>query len=105
VNIEKGEVAHGPQVLPGETAILYTVSTGTGTDLWDKAKIYVQPLKGGGARKLVVDGRTAGRYVSTGHIVYAYQGTLFAVPFDLKTAAGHRRTGAGCRGRPSSRKR
>jgi serine/threonine-protein kinase len=84
VSLEKGEVAHGPQILPGGEAILYTAATGGSTDPWDKAKIYVQPLKGGGARKLVVDGGADGRYVSTGHIVYAYQGTLFAIPFDLK---------------------
>jgi serine/threonine-protein kinase len=88
VSLETGELAHGPQILPGGDAILYTVSTGQGTDLWDKAKIYVQRLKesGGGTRgrKLVVDGGADGRYVSTGHIVYAYQGTLFAIPFDLK---------------------
>jgi serine/threonine-protein kinase len=109
VSSEKGELLYGPQVLPGGEAILYTASTGaSATDLWDKAKIYVQPLKGGGARKLVVDGGTDGRYVSTGHIVYAYQGTLFAVPFDLRrlqvtggqapVVEGVRRSGGGSTG-------
>jgi serine/threonine-protein kinase len=84
VKVETGELAHGPQILPGGESILYTASTGQSIDEWDKAKIYVQPLKGGGPRKLVVDGGTDGRYIPTGHIVYAYQGTLYAVPFELK---------------------
>ena len=50
---------------------------------WDKAKIFVQPLKPGSARQLLIDGGADARYVSTGHIVYAFGGTLFAVPFDL----------------------
>ena len=34
-------------------------------------------------RKVVHRGGTYGRYVSTGHVVYANAGTLFAMPFDL----------------------
>jgi dipeptidyl aminopeptidase/acylaminoacyl peptidase len=62
--------------------VLYTASTGS--NLWDKAKIFVQRLRPAGARKLIIEGGTDARYVPTGHIVYAYQGTLFAIPFDLK---------------------
>jgi serine/threonine-protein kinase len=81
-NVESGELAHGPQILPGGQAVLYTVSMGN--NLWDKAKIFVQPLKPAGARKLIIDGGSDARYLPTGQIVYAYQGTLFAIPFDLK---------------------
>ncbi len=35
-----------------------------------------------GARKVLVNGGSDARYVSTGHLVYALQGTLLAVPFD-----------------------
>jgi dipeptidyl aminopeptidase/acylaminoacyl peptidase len=35
-------------------------------------------------RKTVLHNATYGRYVPTGHMVYMHQGTLFAVPFDLK---------------------
>ena len=83
VSVENGEIAHGPQVLPGGEAVLYTVST-SASNAWDKAKIFVQPLKPGSARQLLIDGGADARYVSTGHIVYAYGGTLFAVPFDLR---------------------
>ena len=84
VSAENDEVAQGPQVLPGGEVVLYAMSTGTSnSDSWDKAKIYVQQLKPGSARQLLIDGGADARYVSTGHIVYAFGGTLFAVPFDL----------------------
>src|SRR5205823_2157210 len=82
VAVEKGEFAQSPQVLPGGDTLLFTVAAGV--DQWDKAKIFVQSLKPGSTRKLLIDGGSDARYVPTGHIVYAYQGTLFAVPFDLK---------------------
>jgi dipeptidyl aminopeptidase/acylaminoacyl peptidase len=46
----------------------------------------VQPL-GGGERRVLVEGGAAGRYVSTGHLVYAVSGTLRAVAFDPGTFA------------------
>jgi len=82
VKVRENETAYGPQVLPGGKAILYTVR-GAGDSEWDKAKIFVQSLEPGSARQLVIDGGREGRFVATGHIVYAYQGTLFAVPFDV----------------------
>ena len=83
ITVKDNEAAHGPQVLPGGKAILYSVRGAADAD-WDKAKIFVQSLEPGSARQLVIDGGREGRFVSTGHIVYAYQGTLFAVPFDVK---------------------
>jgi Tol biopolymer transport system component len=76
-------LAGSPQILPGGKALLYTISTGGGAEAWDKGQIFVQSLKPGGARKPIIQGGADGRYVSTGHIVYAFGGTLFAVPFDL----------------------
>ena len=40
-----------------------------------------------GVRKPLLEGGSDARYVSTGHIVYASGGTLFAVPFDLSRLA------------------
>ena len=37
-----------------------------------------------GQRKTVQRGGSHARYVPSGHIVYMHEGTLFAVPFDLK---------------------
>ena len=87
VSVQTGELAHGPQVLPGGESILYTVATGTSaasTPMWDKAQVYVQSLKPGSARQAIIQGGTDARYVATGHVVYAFSGTLFAVPFDLR---------------------
>ena len=84
VSVKDNEAAHGPQVLPGGKAILYTLRSAADSD-WDKAKIFVQSLEPGSARQLLVDGGREARFVSTGHIVYAYQGVLFAVPFDVNT--------------------
>ena len=83
VSVKENEAAYGPQVLPGGKAILYTVRATADSD-WDKAKIFVQSLEPGSARQLLFEGGREARFVSTGHIVYAYQGTLFAVPFDVK---------------------
>jgi dipeptidyl aminopeptidase/acylaminoacyl peptidase len=83
--VEAGEVAHGPQLLPGGDTVLFTLAKGaTAADRWDKAQIVVHSLKSG-QRKVLIDGADA-RYVPTGHLVYSLgnPGTLLAVPFDLK---------------------
>jgi len=83
VKVKDNESAYGPQILPGGKAILYTVRS-AGENDWDKAKVFVQSLEPGGARQLLIEGGREARFVATGHIVYAYQGTLFAVRFDVK---------------------
>ena len=83
VAVADPERAHGPQLLPGGETVLFTLGTGTNTDRWDKADIVVQNLKSGARKRLLAGGSDA-RYVSTGHLLYALGGTLFAVPFDLK---------------------
>ncbi len=37
-----------------------------------------------GERKVLLEGGTDARYVSTGHLVYAHMGTLMAAPFDVE---------------------
>jgi serine/threonine-protein kinase len=76
-----GELAHGPQLLPDGRTLLYTVLT-TGST-WDEARIVVQALTPGSARRVVIAAGSDARYVPTGHLVYASAGTLLAVPFDL----------------------
>ncbi len=83
VSVRGGEDAHGPHMLPGGQAMLFTLATGPGAGRWDKAQIVVQSLKTG-ERKTLVNGGGDARYVATGHIVYALGGTLFALPFDVK---------------------
>jgi len=71
-----------PQVLPGAKAVLFTSQTGEGD--FDGATIEVLELTTG-QRKVVHKGGSDARYVPSGHIVYANQNTLFALPFDLAT--------------------
>ncbi len=80
VKVEPGQIAHGPQLLPGRHAILFTLVARRGE--WDTAQIVVQSLDSG-RRNVVVERGTDARYVPTGHLVYALNGTLFAVPFDV----------------------
>jgi serine/threonine-protein kinase len=86
VTVKPGEFAHGPQFLPGGDAILFTLGTGTNPDVWDKAQIMMQSLKTG-MRSVLIEGGSDARYVPTGHIVYGYGTTLFAVPFDSRRLA------------------
>ena len=76
-----GEVTQRwPQMLPGSKAVLY--SGHTSTTGWDDARVTVQALPNGPRKILQRDGYFA-RYLSSGHIVYIHESTLFAVPFDL----------------------
>jgi serine/threonine-protein kinase len=67
-----------PQVLPGGKAVLFTSGSGGN---FEEASLVIQPLPGG-ERKVVLKGGYHGRFVSSGHILYVHEGTLFAVPFD-----------------------
>ena len=76
----KGEVSHRwPQVLPGDGALMFTAWTGPGVD---ETQVVVQRL-GSRERTVVVQGGESGRYVASGHLIYARDDELFAVPFDL----------------------
>src|SRR5215470_16921987 len=80
VSVKPGEMAHGPQVLPGGDALLFTLASVSGP--WDSAQIVVQSLKSGERHPLISGGSDA-RYVATGHIIYALGERLLAIPFDL----------------------
>ncbi len=71
-----------PQVLPDGNTLLYTA--------WDrderKNRIVVRSLDTGKEKELV-RGVTFGRYGPTGHLLYAQDGTLMAVPFDMGSLA------------------
>jgi eukaryotic-like serine/threonine-protein kinase len=78
---KKGDLFHRwPEILPGNRAALFTISTGGSSD---KARIGVLSLETGETTRLV-EGGTYARYVPSGHLVYARAGELLAVPFDLK---------------------
>ena len=67
-----------------------TLATGTAAEKWDRAQVVAQSLKTG-ERHVIIDGGSDARYLSTGHLVYAQGGLLFATPFDpgrLSTSGG-----------------
>lgn len=68
-----------PQALPGGKAVLYTEHSALNG--FDAANLVVAP-RSGGTSKIVVRGGYYGRFVSSGHLIYMQQGTLFAVAFD-----------------------
>jgi serine/threonine-protein kinase len=75
--VKDNEQAHGPQMLPDGQSLLFTLAT---ERRWDTARIVLQ--RKSGERKTLVEGGSDGRYVPTGHLVYAIGGTVFAIPFD-----------------------
>jgi eukaryotic-like serine/threonine-protein kinase len=83
VKVEAGQIAHGPQLLPDGRAILFTLAR---IEDWDTAQIVVQSLDSD-RRHVVVERGADARYVPTGHLVYALEGTLLAVPFDVTRLA------------------
>ena len=79
---QAGEITQRwPQVLPGGKAVLFTSSTHQ--DNYEDADIVVYSMASG-QRKTVQRGGFYARYLPSGHVVYMHEGTLFAVPFDLK---------------------
>jgi serine/threonine-protein kinase len=83
---KKEEVRHtGPVLLPGGRAILFAIGGG-GMDSFDDGRIAVPSLETG-ERKTLIEGGMAPTYSPTGHIIYARDGKLLAVSFNLKRLA------------------
>ena len=82
VAIDKGLV-HGPQMLPNGRSVLFTrLSVPRGSA--GRARRSSSAIWKAEQQRVVVEGED-GRYVPTGHLVYAIDTTLFAVPFDAAT--------------------
>jgi serine/threonine protein kinase len=76
-DFESGEVAHlYPEFLPDGKAVLYTSWSGS----LGSARIAVFDLETQ-TSQILVSG-TSPHYLSSGHLVYAYDGSLWAIPFD-----------------------
>lgn len=80
--VENDEIADAPQLLPRNRGLLFSIRRAS--DTWEQGRIVVQPLDGG-ARKTLIEGAGDGRYLPTGHLMYATGGVVMAVPFDLDT--------------------
>ena len=78
---ERGKVAHvWPQALPGGTAVLYTILTDFRN--METSSVAVLALDTGEQHIVLEDAYNA-RYLTTGHLVFGRQGSLWGVPFDL----------------------
>ena len=85
IPIEDGEAVYGPQLLPGDDQVLFTLRP-AGTASWDQSQIVVEPLTNG-ERTVLIEGGRAARYLSTGHLLYVREGTPLAQVFDLDQLA------------------
>jgi dipeptidyl aminopeptidase/acylaminoacyl peptidase len=87
IRVGSDERASDPQMLPDNRSVLFTLTSGikplqNESNIWDKSQVVVFTPKGERLKTLLQGGRDA-RYLSTGHIVYAAGGTVFAFSFDL----------------------
>ena len=83
VDEKKSERTHRwPQVLPGGKAIIFTVGTLDKPDDYESANIEAV-IPATGERRLIVKGASMARYVPSGHLVFAHEGVLYAVAFDV----------------------
>jgi serine/threonine-protein kinase len=82
-DIKSGERCYrAPHYLPGGKAVLFTIGR-ENTDTFDDGQIAVLSLDTG-KKKILIEGGMSARYSPTGHLVYGRNGSLLAVPFDLK---------------------
>ena len=75
-----GETAHiWPQILPDGRSVLFTSIRVNGSE--NQFELYSLNT---GRRRSILKGGTYARYVPTGHIVYADNNMLYAIPFDIE---------------------
>jgi Tol biopolymer transport system component/tRNA A-37 threonylcarbamoyl transferase component Bud32 len=72
-----------PNLIPGGTGLIFTVWTGRS---FNEARIEGLSFKTG-KRKVLIEGGTGARYLSSGHLAYTRNGTMFVVAFDPKQMA------------------
>jgi serine/threonine-protein kinase len=84
VDQARGEFSHRwPEWLPDGQSLLFTVGT---VGSWNDAQIVAHSLATG-ERSVIVQGGTNPHYLPTGHVVYARNGQMMAVPFDVRRLA------------------
>jgi eukaryotic-like serine/threonine-protein kinase len=86
VKTKPDEIADAPQLLPDGDHLLFSLARGVAADRWQKSQIVVQSLSTG-ERKVLVEGGSDGRYLKTGHLLYALGGVVFAIRFDAARLA------------------
>jgi serine/threonine-protein kinase len=86
VRVTKGAGAVSAQMLPDGEHVLFTINTGASIRQPSRGQVVVQSIKTQERRTVIERGSDA-RYVASGHIVYAQDGVLFALPFDAARLA------------------
>jgi serine/threonine-protein kinase len=71
-----------PQRLPANDLVLFTAYSGNIASSND-SRIAIARL-GDRSKRTILTGGTYGRYLSTGHLIYGYDGKLMAAPLDLE---------------------
>ena len=85
LDMEAGDRTHRwPQVLPGAQMVMFTVGNVDSSEFYDRAHIDVQDLVTG-ERRTIMDGASLARYLPGGQLIFAREGFLFAVPFDMES--------------------
>jgi serine/threonine-protein kinase len=80
-----GEADHiWPEILPDGRSALFTITALTGRP--NQSRIALLDLRTG-AQTVLIRGGSDAHYVSSGHLIYAAEGTLHAVAFDLSRLA------------------
>jgi serine/threonine-protein kinase len=82
VTLQADEHAAAPQLMPDGHTVLFTLATGSPEPNWNTARLVLQS-EGSEQRDEIRPG-IDGRYLNTGHLVYADGGVWFAVAFDAE---------------------
>ena len=78
--VEDGQLAHGPDLLPGGEWLVFSVSESMSR--WDEAAIVAHSLRTG-ERHVLVDGGREPRYAASGHLLFVRDNVLYAAPLRL----------------------
>ena len=84
VKLDPSEMAHGPQLLPDNDTLIFTIYSGSGDQRFDKGKIVALSLRTG-TRKVLYEGGSDGQVLPTGHLVFGNASVMYAVKFDAAT--------------------
>lgn len=87
ITLAEGEFAREPTLLPGGEWLLFSLTTRylasdqTVLPIWKEGGVVAQSLRTAVRRELAA-GATSPRYATSGHLVYAADHNLFAVPYE-----------------------
>ena len=89
VDNKKNERTHRwPDALPGGKAVLFTVGLLNSPDNYDSSNIEAFVLATG-ERRVILQSASMARYVPTGHLIFAREGLLYAIGFDVGSLTTH----------------